>query len=77
MLTGLSEAETVAGTHIAHAATAVKNGEFVATGGRVLSVVSTASDFAEARRRAYEAIELIGLEGSQHRTDIAAKVATA
>lgn len=75
-LAGLVEAESVAGTHIAHAATSVRDGELVASGGRVLSVVSTASDFVEARRRAYEAVDLIELDGSQHRSDIAAKVAT-
>jgi phosphoribosylamine--glycine ligase len=75
-LSGLVEAESVAGTHIAHAATSVRDGELVASGGRVLSVVSTASDFVEARRRAYEAVDLIELDGSQHRSDIAAKVAT-
>ena len=52
----------------------MRDGELVATGGRVLSVVSNAPDFAEARRRVYEAVDLIGLDGSQHRRDIAAKV---
>ena len=46
-----------------------------ATGGRVLSVVATASDFATARSRAYRALDAIGLEGGQYRTDIAARVA--
>jgi phosphoribosylamine--glycine ligase len=77
VLTGLVEAEAVEGVTLAHAATAVADSQLVATGGRVLSVVATASTFAEARAHAYEAVELIGLEGSQHRTDIAAKVASA
>ena len=59
---------------IAHAATALVDGVFVATGGRVLSVVATAPDFAEARRKAYAALELIQLEGGQYRTDIAKRV---
>jgi phosphoribosylamine--glycine ligase len=74
-ITGLAEAAAVAGVTIAHAATAVSGGELVATGGRVLSVVAVGADFTQARARAYEAVGLIGLAGSQHRGDIAAKVA--
>jgi len=73
-LTGLDEAAAVEGVTIAHAATARSADGFVATGGRVLSVVATGSDFAQARARAYEAIGRIGLEGGQYRTDIAARV---
>ena len=72
---GLDAAAAVPGVHIAHAATAVLEGFFVATGGRVLSVVATGADFADARARAYEALGHIHLEGSHYRTDIAAKVA--
>jgi phosphoribosylamine--glycine ligase len=46
----------------------------VATGGRVLSVVATGAGFEEARSRVYEAVARISLDGSQHRTDIAAQV---
>jgi phosphoribosylamine--glycine ligase len=74
VLTGLEAAEAVEGVHIAHAATAVAEGDLVATGGRVLSVVGRGNNFAQARARAYEALGLIGLEGGQYRTDIAAKV---
>lgn len=73
-LTGLDEAAAVNGVTLAHAATARTADGFVATGGRVLSVVATGADFAEARARAYEAIARIGLEGGQYRTDIAARV---
>ena len=73
-LTGLAEAEQVEGVHLCHAATARTGDGFVATGGRVLSVVATGADFAEARARAYEAIGRIGLEGGQYRSDIAARV---
>ena len=74
VLFGLSEAEAVGGVHIAHAATTQQDDHLVANGGRVLSVVATGSDFAEARSRAYESMNLIGLDGGQYRTDIAAKV---
>ncbi len=73
-LTGLAEAEQVEGVHLAHAATARTDDGFVATGGRVLSVVATGADFGQARARAYEAIGRIGLEGGQYRTDIALRV---
>lgn len=73
-LTGLDAAAAVEGVSIAHAATARTADGFVATGGRVLSVVATGADFAEARARAYEAMGRIGLEGGQYRTDIAARV---
>jgi phosphoribosylamine-glycine ligase len=59
---------------IAHAATKLVDGKLSATGGRVLSVVSTAKTFHKARKHAYKAIEQIKLEGSHYRTDIALKV---
>lgn len=51
------------------------DGSVVSAGGRVLSVTATGSDLTRARDRAYRALDRIGLEGSHHRTDIAAKVA--
>jgi phosphoribosylamine---glycine ligase len=68
---GLDAAAAVEGVHIAHAATALLDGEFIATGGRVLSVVAVGQDFATARSRAYLALGHIELEGSHYRTDIA------
>jgi len=74
-ISGLDVAAAVEGVHITHAATALLEGDFVATGGRVLSVVATGADFVVARARAYEALGAITLEGSHFRTDIAEKVA--
>lgn len=74
VISGLEEAESVPGVTIAHAATARSDAGLVATGGRVLSVVATGAGFPEARSRVYEAVDRIGLDGSQHRTDIAAQV---
>ncbi|MFJ3490857.1 phosphoribosylamine--glycine ligase [Leifsonia aquatica] len=74
-ITGLEEAAGVPEVTIAHAATARdESGALLATGGRVLSVVARGTTFAEARERAYEAVGRIHLEGSQYRTDIAARV---
>ena len=72
---GLEAAAAVEGVTIAHAATAMLEGQFIATGGRVLTVVARGADFATARSRAYHALDLITLEGSHYRTDIAARVA--
>jgi phosphoribosylamine---glycine ligase len=74
-ITGLERALEVDGVTIAHAATAFAGEQFMATGGRVLSVVATGSSFAEARSRAYEALGHIELQGSHYRSDIALRVA--
>ena len=74
-ITGLDAASAIEGVHITHAATAKLDGKFIATGGRVLSVVATGPTFAVARGRAYQALGHITLEGSHYRTDIAARVA--
>jgi phosphoribosylamine--glycine ligase len=73
---GIETAEAIHGVSVTHAATTRGDAGFVATGGRVLSVVATGSDFGEARSRAYRALEAIELEGGQFRTDIALRVAT-
>ncbi len=70
-ITGITEDENV---HVCHASTVRNGDELIATGGRVLSVVATASDFASARKLVYENIAKIQLEGSHYRSDIAAKV---
>jgi len=82
VIEGLDAAASVPGVHIAHAATAIGTSAaadavppLIATGGRVLNVVALGSDFAEARRRAYQALGHLRLEGGQYRTDIAARVA--
>ena len=59
---------------IDHAATAASGDSFVATGGRVLSVVALGDTFASARGKAYAALAEISLPGGHYRTDIAEKV---
>ena len=71
----LSGAE-FAQTHLVHAATTRdESGRWIATGGRVLGVVARGESFAVARERAYAGIDSLSLEGGQHRTDIAKRVA--
>lgn len=61
--------------YVLHAGTRSEGDAVVSAGGRVLSVTATGSDLAQARDRAYKAVARIGLDGSQYRTDIAAKAA--
>jgi phosphoribosylamine---glycine ligase len=56
---------------VLHAGTARRDdGAIVSSGGRVLSVVGTGTDLAEARSAAYHILESIRLPGSHFRTDI-------
>ncbi len=73
VIEGADAAASVDGVHLAHAATAERDSELVATGGRVLNVVALGNTFGQARDRAYDALGRIHLEGSHHRTDIAAR----
>ncbi|WP_405711330.1 phosphoribosylamine--glycine ligase [Streptomyces xanthophaeus] len=74
---GLAEvaAEDGPDAYVLHAGTRREGDAVVSAGGRVLSVTATGSDLAEARDKAYKAVARIRLDGSQHRTDIAAKAA--
>ncbi|MFB6893231.1 phosphoribosylamine--glycine ligase [Kitasatospora sp. NPDC056327] len=74
---GLAGAEAADGTaYVLHAGTrADADGRVLSAGGRVLSVTATGADLAEARERAYRSVELISLDGGQHRGDIALKAA--
>ncbi|MGW6296224.1 phosphoribosylamine--glycine ligase [Streptomyces sp. NPDC055058] len=78
-ITGLDEvaAQDAPDAYVLHAGTRSEGGAVVSAGGRVLSVTATGKDLAEARDRAYRAVGRIRLDGSRHRTDIAAKAAQA
>lgn len=56
---------------VLHAGTAVKDGQLVSAGGRVLNVIGTGSTLADARNNAYDVIKNIELAGSHYRSDIA------
>ena len=72
VITGLEAAEAK-GALVFHAGTAMKDGQFVTNGGRVLGVVGLGEDIAAARAHAYDAVASIQFEGMQSRTDIAMK----
>ncbi len=73
VITGLDEAAALERVEVTHAGTARRDGEVVTAGGRVLNVTGLGATPADARRRAYDAAELISFEGKQLRTDIAAR----
>lgn len=66
-LQNASDAENV---EIFHAGTAMKNGELVATGGRVLNVTAMGTSVKEAQRRAYKAVDKIDWPNGFCRRDI-------
>ncbi|MBI4957239.1 MAG: phosphoribosylamine--glycine ligase, partial [Myxococcales bacterium] len=69
---GLEAAAAIPETTVLHAGTAEEDGRIVTSGGRVLTVTSTAESPAEARARAYRAAECIRFEGMHYRRDIGA-----
>ncbi len=57
---------------VLHAGTRLADdGSVLSAGGRVLSVVATGDDLAQARQRAYALVDTVRLRGSHHRGDIA------
>jgi phosphoribosylamine---glycine ligase len=74
VISGVAEAAALPGVEITHAGTAMRDGELVAAGGRVLNVTGLGSTAEDARRRAYEAVGAIHFDGMQARRDIAAGV---
>jgi phosphoribosylamine---glycine ligase len=72
---GLPEASREDGVTVLHAGTSTDaDGRVVTSGGRVLAVTAVGADVAEARAKAYAGVDALRIEGSHHRTDIAAGV---
>ena len=69
---GVEVAEAT-GALVFHAGTALRHGQLVSAGGRVLNVVGTGDSVSEAREQAYAAIDQIDFPGAHFRHDIAAK----
>jgi phosphoribosylamine--glycine ligase len=63
-------AEQVEGVTVFHAGTALGEAGLIAKGGRVLAVTAVAETFADARARAYRAIDQIDFADGFHRRDI-------
>jgi phosphoribosylamine--glycine ligase len=67
---GIEDAEA-AGALVFHAGTAVRDGQVVTNGGRILNVTGVGETLDEARSRAYAACERISFPGCRYRRDIA------
>ncbi|HEV7983037.1 MAG TPA: phosphoribosylamine--glycine ligase [Xanthobacteraceae bacterium] len=70
---GLGEAETIEGVEIFHAGTRREDGRILANGGRVLDITASGKTVAEARARAYAAVERIVWPEGFCRRDIGAR----
>jgi len=66
----IEAAEQVEGVAVFHAGTALGEEGLVAKGGRVLAVTAVAETFANARARAYRAVDQIDFADGFHRRDI-------
>ena len=66
----IEAAEQVPGVTVFHAGTASTENGLVAKGGRVLAVTATSDTFANARARAYRAVDQIDFADGFHRRDI-------
>ena len=73
VITGLDAANALPNTKVFHAGTALKDGQVVTSGGRVLGVTALGKDLRAAQAAAYAAVECIKFEGAHFRRDIAAK----
>ena len=75
-ITGIDDAERLAGAYVLHAGTATTAaGELVSAGGRVLNVVGSGPDLPSARDTAYRAAAAIRMRGGWYRRDIAERAA--
>jgi phosphoribosylamine--glycine ligase len=70
---GIDAAEEV-GALVFHAGTALRGNRVVTNGGRILNVTALGQNVADARDRAYAAVEKISFPGMRFRRDIAAVV---
>jgi phosphoribosylamine--glycine ligase len=70
---GLTEAAALPDVKIFHAGTAGRGEDLVTAGGRVLGVSGWGETLGDARKAAYDAIQLISFEGAHYRRDIGDK----
>jgi phosphoribosylamine---glycine ligase len=72
-ITGIEEADQLAGIKIFHSGTTRHDDAYFTAGGRVLGVTARAGDLKTAVDRAYEAVSKISFGGAHYRKDIAAR----
>ena len=73
VVSGLDVANALPNTKVFHAGTALKDGQIVTNGGRVLGVTALGRDLKVAQAAAYAAVEKIYFNGAHFRRDITAK----
>jgi phosphoribosylamine--glycine ligase len=73
VISGLPEAAKLPDVKVFHAGTKVEGSEIITDGGRVLGVTALGDTLADAKKRAYEAVNLIHFQGMHYRKDIADK----
>jgi phosphoribosylamine-glycine ligase len=73
VIAGVAEAERIPGVSMYHAGTAMKNGQLVTAGGRVLTIAGRGVEFSEAIARAYAGVLQVRFDGMQYRRDIGRK----
>jgi phosphoribosylamine--glycine ligase len=70
IIRNVDSAEELPGITIFHAGTDIKDGNLIATGGRVLNVTALGNSVLEAQERAYEAVDVIDWPDGFCRSDI-------
>ncbi len=72
-ITGLAEAGEIEDVIVFHAGTREEHGDIVTAGGRVLGVTALGETIADAKAKAYRAVDMITFDGAYCRRDIADK----
>jgi phosphoribosylamine--glycine ligase len=70
-ITGIDDADALPDVKVFHGGTRRESGRIVTGGGRVLTVTALGDTYADAQRRAYDAMKLIHFDGMHFRRDIA------
>ena len=73
LISGIEKAEATGAT-VFHAGTKLQAEKLITDGGRVLGITAVGTDFAEARAKAYSAVDCIKFEGMYCRRDIGSRV---
>ena len=69
-ISGLAEVKTMPGVEVFHAGTALRDGDYLTAGGRVLSVCAAGATLLDALAKVYAGIERIRFNGMYYRRDI-------
>jgi phosphoribosylamine--glycine ligase len=73
VIKGIADAETLDDVKVFHAGTCFSGDQVITNGGRVLGVTAMGDTVAQAKQRAYEAVDRIQFDGAYCRKDIADK----